>query len=82
MRYDSKQMGESVRQIRKDLNLTQEDLALAAGTGLRFIIDLEKGKPTCQLEKVLTVLNTLGIRIQLLPPLSASPSLQISSEDT
>jgi hypothetical protein len=35
---------------------------------LRFIIELEQGKPTCQFEKVLTVLNTLGIRITLTPP--------------
>jgi len=35
---------------------------------LRFIIELEKGKPTCQLRKVLTVLNTLGITIKLTSP--------------
>ena len=50
------------------MNVTQERLALAAGTGLRLIIDLEKGKPTCQLGKVLTVLQTLGIEITLTPP--------------
>jgi len=32
---------------------------------LRFIIELEQGKPTCQLEKTLTVLQTLGIKIVL-----------------
>ena len=32
---------------------------------LRFIIELEQGKPTCQLEKVLTVLRTLGLNLQL-----------------
>ena len=41
---------------------------MTSGTGLRFIIELEKGKPTCQLSKVLTVLNTLGITIKLTPP--------------
>lgn len=41
---------------------------MTSGTGLRFIIELEKGKPTCQLSKVLTVLNTLGITINLTPP--------------
>ena len=50
------------------MGVTQEKLALTAGTGLRFIIDLEKGKPTCQLGKALTVMNTLGIKISLTPP--------------
>jgi hypothetical protein len=44
-------------------------LALTSGTGLRFIIELEQGKTTCQIGKVLTVLHTLGITMQLsLPP--------------
>jgi hypothetical protein len=42
-------------------------LALTSGTGLRFVIDLEKGKETCQIGKVLTVLQTLGIGIALTP---------------
>ena len=41
---------------------------MTSGTGLRFIIDLEKGKPTCQLGKVLVVLHTLGIKIDAIPP--------------
>jgi len=57
-----------VRESRKRLGVTQKDLALTSGTGLRFVIDLEKGKETCQIGKVLTVLNTLGIRIALTPP--------------
>jgi y4mF family transcriptional regulator len=57
-----------IRESRKRLGVTQEDLALTSGTGLRFIIDLEKGKETCQIGKVLTVLQTLGIRIALTPP--------------
>ncbi len=68
MRYNATQVGELVRETRTGLGLTQENLAMAAGTGLRFIIDLEKGKPTCQLQKVLTVMNTLGIQINLIPP--------------
>lgn len=67
-RYTAKQIGQVVRQTRKNLGVRQADLALTSGTGLRFIIDLEKGKPTCQLEKTLTVLNTLGIGIELHAP--------------
>lgn len=68
MRYTAKQIGEAVKSTRKHMGVTQKDLALTSGTGLRFIIELEQGKPTCQLEKTLTVLNTLGIKLELIPP--------------
>ena len=68
MRYTAKNIGETVYKTRKAMGVTQKDLALTSGTGLRFIIELEKGKPTCQLEKTLAVLNTLGIKIDLIPP--------------
>ena len=70
MRYTAKHIGEIVKKTRKALGVTQKDLALTSGTGLRFIIELEQGKPTCQLEKALTVLSTLGIRMELVPPLA------------
>jgi predicted transcriptional regulator len=47
------------------MGVTQKELALTSGTGLRFIIDLEKGKPTCQFGKVLTVLQTAGVEIKM-----------------
>ena len=56
-------IGNTVRSTRRSLGVTQRELAMAAGTGLRFVIDLEKGKPTCQLGKTLAVLNTLGVEI-------------------
>ncbi len=62
------QIGNTIRDTRKRLQITQKELALTSGTGLRFIIDLEKGKPTCETGKVLLVLQTLGIRLELLPP--------------
>jgi y4mF family transcriptional regulator len=65
-------IGDLVKQTRKHLKITQRDLALTSGTGLRFIIELEQGKSTCQLGKVLTILNTLGITIQLTSPLENS----------
>jgi len=68
VRYTARQIGEIVKKARKSMGVTQKDLALTSGTGLRFIIELEQGKPTCQLEKTLTVLNTLGVRIELTPP--------------
>jgi len=73
------QLGELIRNTRTGLGLTQEKLAMTAGTGLRFIVDLEKGKPTCQLGKALTVLQTLGIRLTLTPPVTIS-NLDSSAE--
>ena len=61
-------IGTLIQQTRKQLGLTQKELSLTSGTGLRFIIDLEKGKPTCELEKVLNVLQTLGIKLRFIPP--------------
>ena len=68
MTYTPQQIGVLVKTARKRLDVTQRDLAMTSGTGLRFIIELEKGKPTCQLGKVLTVLHTLGIKIGLTLP--------------
>ncbi|ODU24507.1 MAG: transcriptional regulator [Verrucomicrobia bacterium SCN 57-15] len=68
MKHTPKTIGELVKATRKAMGVTQKDLALTSGTGLRFIIELEQGKPTCQLGKVLTVLHTLGIKIELAPP--------------
>ncbi|WP_019216001.1 helix-turn-helix transcriptional regulator [Legionella tunisiensis] len=58
-------IGAFIRKVRKKLGVTQRDLALTAGTGLRFIIELENGKPTCQIGKILQVLQVLGIQLHL-----------------
>jgi len=72
MRYTTHDVGRIIRDTRKSLGVTQKDLALASGTGLRFVIELEKGKPTCEIGKALTVLQTLGIRVTLTPPTATS----------
>ena len=61
----SQQLGNALRAARKRLELTQPQLALAAGVGVRFIVDLEAGKPTLRLENVLRVIDALGGEIQL-----------------
>jgi HTH-type transcriptional regulator / antitoxin HipB len=55
--HSSQQLGEAVRVARKQLALTQPQLALAAGVGIRFIVDLEAGKPSVRLEQVLRVID-------------------------
>ena len=71
MTHTTQQIGALIRTTRKAIGATQKELALTSGTGLRFIIDLEKGKPTCQFGKVLTVLHTLGISMNLTPPVTS-----------
>jgi HTH-type transcriptional regulator/antitoxin HipB len=72
MKYTTEQLGKIIRETRKSLGVTQKRLALTSGTGLRFVIDLEKGKETCEIGKALTVLQTLGIQLTLTPPSSPS----------
>lgn len=59
----AKELGILVRQVRLSQKMTQSALAGAAGTGVRFIVDLEKGKPTCALDKALRIAFMLGIRL-------------------
>ena len=58
-------IGKKVRSERRIQGLRQEDLALTAGTAVRFISDLENGKETCQVGKVLSALQALGIHLEL-----------------
>lgn len=64
----TKDLGEIIRNVRRSQKLTQVQLATFAGTGERFIVDLEKGKETCELSKALRVATMLGIKIEVIPP--------------
>jgi transcriptional regulator with XRE-family HTH domain len=52
-----------IRRRRKALNMRQDQLALATGVGRRFLIDLEAGKPSCQLGRSFLVADALGLRV-------------------
>jgi HTH-type transcriptional regulator / antitoxin HipB len=56
----SKNLGQLLRDVRQQLGLTQAKLALAAGVGVRFVVDLEAGKPTVRLASVMQVVSALG----------------------
>lgn len=60
-------VSEFVRQNRKSHHLTQRDLADRAGVGLRFIRELETGKPTLRMDKVNIVLGLFGHRLEPAP---------------
>jgi y4mF family transcriptional regulator len=62
------EIGDIVRTTRKAAGLRQDELAGAAGVGLRFIVDLEAGKPTAQIGKALQVLAALGCSLEITPP--------------
>jgi transcriptional regulator with XRE-family HTH domain len=53
--------GSMIRGRRKALKLRQDQLALATGVGRRFLIELEAGKPSCQLGRSLLVAEALGL---------------------
>ena len=56
-----------VKERRKIFNLTQMDLAEKSGVGLRFMRDLEQGKPTLRLDKVNQVLALFGHEVGAVP---------------
>ncbi len=56
-------LGALVRDQRRSLALKQIDLAGLGNTGNRFIVDVENGKPTVQLQKVLDLLQLLGLEV-------------------
>ena len=65
---NTEQLGEAIRRQRKHLGVTQKELAMVCGTGLRFIVDLEKGKATCQIGKIFQVLQALGLNFDVSEP--------------
>lgn len=60
-------IGATVREARRAAGLRQDELAASAGVGVRFVVELERGKPTVQLDKILQVLTALGLRVAVLP---------------
>jgi transcriptional regulator with XRE-family HTH domain len=76
-----------IRSRRKALKMRQDQLALATGVGRRFLIDLEAGKPSCQLGRSLLVAEALGIKpIDILgsdrrPPVLELPDLPEEVEE-
>ena len=68
------EIGRIVRAARRAQGLRQDQLAGAAGVGVRFLSELERGKTTVRLNKMLAVLDTLGCRLRVeLPPNECEP---------
>lgn len=60
-------LSEFVKQRRALVRLTQPELAKKAGVGLRFVRDLEQGKPSLRLDKVNEVLRLFGHEVGAVP---------------
>ncbi|MDO4345634.1 MAG: helix-turn-helix domain-containing protein [Eubacteriales bacterium] len=58
---DSKSLGLAIRKRRKELNYTQAYLSDFTGLSVTFISDLERGKPTAEIEKAIRLINILGL---------------------
>jgi len=65
---NSTDLGATIRAERKRLKVTQKELAMVAGVGLRFLIELERGKTTSQIEGVFKVLQALGLKLMIEMP--------------
>ncbi len=60
-------LSQSIKNLRKEYKLTQEELAFKSGVGLRFVRELEQGKPTVRLDKVNQVLALFGMKLGVMP---------------
>jgi len=57
---ETRDIGSIIKSNRNKLGLSQSKLADICGNGVRFISDLENGKPTMQIGKVIDTLHVLG----------------------
>ena len=60
-------LADEITRLRKAAGLTQPELAARSGVGLRFVRELEQGKPTVRLDKVKQVLDLLGHELYVKP---------------
>ncbi len=74
--HSTAELGRAIRAERKALGLTQGDLAAACGVSVRFISELERGRASAGVGRVLRVLNMLGLRVVLEDPRGAASGVE------
>ena len=60
---NTKTLGETIRARRKELHYTQAYLAEFTGLSVTFISDVERGKTTAEKEKIIRLINVLGLNL-------------------
>lgn len=63
--YTAASVGPAIRQYREEAGLTQEQLAEMAGLNRSYLSELEQGKETEQMRRILRILKLLGVRATL-----------------
>ena len=63
--FEMNDIGFLVKDKRNQLKMTQPQLAAISGVGVRFISDLENGKPTMQIGRILEILHVLGLDVYI-----------------
>lgn len=62
---DYKKIGETIKQRRKSLNITQPTLAALADVGLNTLVNIERGNGNARINTIIAILETLGMKIDL-----------------
>lgn len=65
-----RELGAVIRRARRARGLRLEDVALGAGVGIRFVSELERGKPTARVAETLRVIDALGVAMHVEDPLA------------
>ncbi len=74
--HSADDLGVIIRAVRKSTKVRQDDLAAIVGVSRQFAVDVEKGKPTVQLGRVMRLLKELGIELSVEIPSEASRELE------
>lgn len=61
------QLSQTVKKLRKEYGLTQEELAMKSGVGLNFVRNLEQGKPSLRMDKVNQLLDLFNYTLTATP---------------
>ncbi|MCI6727970.1 MAG: helix-turn-helix transcriptional regulator [Alloprevotella sp.] len=61
------QLSQTVKGLRKEFGMTQEELAMKSGVGLNFVRNLEQGKPTLRMDKVNQLLDLFNYTLVAAP---------------
>ncbi len=67
LKMERTQLSQTVKNLRKEYGLTQEELAMKSGVGLNFVRNLEQGKPTLRMDKVNQLLDLFNYTLTATP---------------